>query len=539
MEWQEPFKKAVSYFKQSKYGECLRLLNYALENGGRDQYAIYDSRAAVHAKNSRFREALLDAKESIRLAPNRWQCYFRAARLFLSIRKFDEASKMVELALQRVNRSNDKHLATLVDLQSRVLESRKRLNCHVGMLPNELLSAIFHYMVEEDAVLNIKVSQVCRHWRRVALEDPTLWSTLVLSNKRPNRKSTLWIQRSKGRIRELCLRRTLSDQVDWSLEKLEGVQWSCLRACELEDIDILDQLEKRGALHIIPQLETLVIRDKLLDSREAFVSQLGDNLRNLIIDGAVHVFLDQLQVHSLVTLEVLRFGERWVSDLFRLLAQNLSLRSLVVISPFSPVRDLSGPPLTFSHLTYLDYCYGTTQLFKHIRLPSLEVISVRSCLQSKFAVECLLESNTSQLRTITFDACAHLPVPEVLQVLTSNPSVSSLTLKHLSGSIVTPILEALASPDQLCPALTHMDLSFSSQIDPSVLTRIVSTRITSATQGLKQTEENISEPKRQHMEKILSLTVDGCTGITTDSLPWFREKIPYFSYVTKPDRGRR
>ncbi|KAJ3995705.1 hypothetical protein F5050DRAFT_253382 [Lentinula boryana] len=558
MEWQEPFKKAVSYFKRSKYGECLRLLNYvcffvsfmeeipfekifqALENGGRDQYAIYDSRAAVHEKTSRLREALLDVKEAIRLAPNRWQCYSRAARLFLLIRKFDEASKMVDLALQKVKPSDDKNRTTLVALQSQVLESRKRLSCHVGMLPNELLSSIFIYLVEEDPVLIIKVSRVCHHWRWVALGDPVLWSTLVLSNKHPNRKSAWWIQRSKGRIRELCLRRTLSDQVDWSLEKLEGIQWDYLRSCQLEDIDILEQLEKTGAVHVIAQLETLVIRDKLLDSREEFVSHLGDNLRNLTIDGAAHVFLGDLQVHSLVSLEVIRFGERWISDLFQFLVKNLSLRSLVVNSPFSPFHDNPGMPITLSHLTVLDYCYGTTQLFKFLRLPSLEVISIRSCVQTKYVIECLLESNTQRLKSISFDSCAHLPIPELIRVLSLNPCVSSFTLNKLSGGAVAPVLEALGSPDQLCPLLTHLDLSSSSEVESSLLTRVVTSRLISTVKPTSsRTEETMSEPERPRAEKIHSLIVDECSGITTDSLPWFRENVLYFSYVTRQGNGRR
>ncbi|KAJ3854471.1 hypothetical protein EV368DRAFT_36740 [Lentinula lateritia] len=487
MEWQEPFKKAVAYFKRSKYGECLRLLNYALENGGRDQYAIYDSRAAVHEKTLRLREALLDVKEAIRLAPNRWQCYSRAARLFLLIRKFEEASKMVDIALQKINPSDDKNRATLVALQSQVIESRKRLSCHVGMLPVELLSSIFQYMVEEEPVLVIKISRVCRHWRTVALGDAALWSTLVLSKKDPNRKSKCWIQRSRGRIRELCLRRTLSDKVDWSLEKLGGIQWDYIRTCQLEDIDILKQLEKADALHVISQLETLVIRDKLMDSREEFVSYLSDNLRHLTIDGALHVWLKAT--------------------------------------------------ITLAHLTVLDYCSGSTQLFKFLRLPSLQVISIQTCIQTKNVIQCLLDSGTSQLKSITFDSCAHLPTSELIRVLSSNPFVASLTLKKFGGGTVTPILDLLGSSEQLCPALTHLDLSSSSEVSSHLLIRIVSSRITAVVESLLGPNEET--PGRPRAERIHSLIVDGCTGIDSDTIPWFRERVPHFSYVTRQWNGGR
>ncbi|GAV99898.1 f-box domain protein [Lentinula edodes] len=536
MEWQEPFKKAVAYFKRSKYGECLRLLNYALENGGRDQYAIYDSRAAVHEKTLRLREALLDVKEAIRLAPNRWQCYSRAARLFLLIRKFEEASKMVDIALQKIDPSDDKNRATLVALQSQVIESRKRLSCHVGMLPVELLSSIFQYMVEEEPVLVIKISRVCRHWRTVALGDAALWSTLVLSKKDPNRKSKCWIQRSRGRIRELCLRRTLSDKVDWSLEKLGGIQWDYIRTCQLEDIDILKQLEKAGALHVISQLETLVIRDKLMDSREEFVSYLSDNLRHLTIDGALHVWLSDLQVHSLVSLETIRLGERFIGDLFQLLTKNLSLQSLVVNSPFSAFSEYPEAAITLAHLTVLDYCSGSTQLFKFLRLPSLQVISIQTCVQTKNVIQCLLDSGTSQLKSITFDSCAHLPASELIRILSTNPFVASLTLKKFGGGTVTPILDMLGSSEQLCPALTHLDLSSSSEISSHLLVQIVSSRITAVVESLLNQNEETGRPR---VEKIHSLIVDGCTGIDSDTIPWFCERVPHFSYVTRQWNGRR
>ncbi|KAJ3926033.1 MAG: hypothetical protein NXY57DRAFT_906286 [Lentinula lateritia] len=506
MEWQEPFKKAVAYFKRSKYGECLRLLNYALENGGRDQYAIYDSRAAVHEKTLRLREALLDVKEAIRLAPDRWQCYSRAARLFLLIRKFEEASKMVDIALQKINPSDDKNRATLVALQSQVIESRKRLSCHVGMLPVELLSSIFQYLVEEEPVLVIKISRVCRHWRTVALGDAALWSTLVLSKKDPNRKSKCWIQRSRGRIRELCLRRTLSDKVDWSLEKLGGIQWDYIRTCQLEDIDILKQLEKAGALHVISQLETLVIRDKLMDSREEFVSYLSDNLRHLTIDGALHV---------------------WLSD----------LQSLVVNSPFSAFSEYPEATITLAHLTVLDYCSGSTQLFKFLRLPSLQVISIQSCVQTKNVIQCLLDSGTSQLKSITFDSCAHLPTSELIRILSSNPFVASLTLKKFGGGTMTPILDMLGSSEQLCPALTHLDLSSCSEVSSHLLIRTVISRIPAVVESLLN--QNKETPGRPRVEKIHSLIVDGCIGIDSDTIPWFRERVPHFSYVTRQWNGGR
>ncbi|KAF5385622.1 hypothetical protein D9757_005556 [Collybiopsis confluens] len=552
MDWQEPLKKAVQYFKRSKYGECLRLLNYvspvallgidshsrrtcskALENGGKDQYAIYDSRAAVYEKTLKLREALIDVKEAIRLAPNRWQCYFRAARLFLLIRKFDEASKMVDLALQKVSPTDDKNRSTLVALQSQVLESRKRLSCHVGMLPTELLSEIFGYLVEEDHTVIMLISRVCRHWRTVALGDPSLWSTLVLSKRDPNRKSAWWIHRSKGRIRDLYLRRSLEEKPDWSLDKLNGIQWDHLRSCHLEDIDIHTQLVKASALNVIAQLETLEIRDKLMDSRDEFGKHLGDRLRHLILEGAL-IWLGDLQVHSLVSLTVVRLRERFLDDLFQILSKNPEIESLTVNSPFSAFKTTPEKLFTFSRLTSLDYGSGSTQLFKFLRLPSLEHLSVDHCIQTDHIMLCLLDSQTTRLKSLTIDSCAQVSISDLLQILSQNPSLASLTLKRLSG-VADPVLNALRS-SECCPALSQLDLSSNSDVTSALLVQVLKSRRT-----VSDPPANAPPSEQGRMEEILSLTVNECPGIATDTLAWFRERVPYFScvYMTRQNSTRR
>jgi len=52
----------------------------------------------------------------------------------------------------------------------------------------------------EDLVLpfQVLVSHVCRHWREIALESPTLWTTLSFTEGSPFEKSSIWIERSKG-----------------------------------------------------------------------------------------------------------------------------------------------------------------------------------------------------------------------------------------------------------------------------------------------------------------------------------------------------
>jgi len=299
----------------------------------------------------------------------------------------------------------------------------------------------------------------------------------------------------------------------------------------LEDIDILKQLETASALNVISQLETLEIRDKLMDSREDFVSHLGDSLKNLTIDGAI-MSLGDLQVHSLVSLKAVQLGERFMDDLFQLLTNNPSLESLVVGSPFNTFRDLPETTLTLAHLAVLDYSSGSTQLFNFLRLPSLEVLSCRHCVQSNAILQCLLDSTTDRLKSLSFDSCAHLPVPDLLRILSLNPSIESLTLKRLGGSVAASILDALASPE-LCPALSHLDFSACADVTSSLLIRVVKPRLSQAqahnTSQEEMTEETMSEIPC--VAEIRSLIANECPAVTTESLSWFREKVPDFSCI--------
>ena len=47
----------------------------------------------------------------------------------------------------------------------------------------------------EDLMLpfQVLVSHVCRHWREIALESPTLWTTLSFTEGSPFEKSSIWI----------------------------------------------------------------------------------------------------------------------------------------------------------------------------------------------------------------------------------------------------------------------------------------------------------------------------------------------------------
>ena len=65
----------------------------------------------------------------------------------------------------------------------------------------------------EDSTLpfQVLVSHVCRHWREIALESPTLWTTLSFTEGSSFEKSSIWIQRSKGLPLDIHIDCTIPD----------------------------------------------------------------------------------------------------------------------------------------------------------------------------------------------------------------------------------------------------------------------------------------------------------------------------------------
>ncbi|KAG1718229.1 hypothetical protein EDB19DRAFT_1800235 [Suillus lakei] len=111
------------------------------------------------------------------------------------------------LEIEQCHAHIDQELAALAE-SMRVLRSRKNALAYTSLLPPEILATIFIYTVEEDnytgtprccgAPLCLAVTHVCRHWRLVALECPTLWTSI-------NCASPHWVSTMLERSRKAAL----------------------------------------------------------------------------------------------------------------------------------------------------------------------------------------------------------------------------------------------------------------------------------------------------------------------------------------------
>ncbi|KAK1232819.1 hypothetical protein PQX77_004045 [Marasmius sp. AFHP31] len=524
MDWKKDFKKAVQCFKSSKFDEALEYLNKAIDNGGHEEHVVFDSRSAVYAKLGETRLAILDAKKVIQLGPGRWQGYTRAARLFFQINRFAEAQTMVDAALRRVSPDDQKNCTSLLSLSSEIKETRRRTTCHINTLPYELLSEIFQYLVDLDHTNALLVSRISKDFRGIALHSPALWGTLVLSNKSPVRKTSWWIEKSKGQIKELHIRRGVLDDSKWALEMLEGIQWRSLRVLRLEDIDLTDYLTKHGDVDgFLPSLEELDIRDKLLEtSRDHFVSQIASRARRLTLEGSF-VKLGRLTSTSLTHLTLRRTTGFHSREVSALLATNPDLQELCLDLILTETRVPPSSRISLPNLKTLE-ASNPPQLLQYLSVPALTVVRVRQSMNLDRFLTSLIQNNTTLLTELSIVSCA-TSTPIVLELLRMNPSLDTLVLNSLSTA--NPVVEAIAS-STLCPALTHIDVSHCSDVQTGPLHRLVKSRLVVEVDGETSSGEGTSS---QRPVPIDTIRVDGCPRLEAEFIPWFRERVRTFSCV--------
>ena len=79
----------------------------------------------------------------------------------------------------------------------------------------------------------VRISHVCRRWRRVAIDTPTLWTTLSFKESYPFEKSETWIARTKQAPLDIDIDISLPDEasplIDESNGQSEGLSLSALK----------------------------------------------------------------------------------------------------------------------------------------------------------------------------------------------------------------------------------------------------------------------------------------------------------------------
>jgi F-box/TPR repeat protein Pof3 len=493
---------------------------------------------------------------------------------------------MCSLALERLG-TDAKHEAR----RSELIALRLRLETPIAKIPVELLLMVFEIVGRP-----VVISHVCQRWRQVALSQPTLWRSLVLTGlpKKALRKVREWRKRSCGRIAELIIRKSLGGVIipydrlravhpddvvmrDHILAELRSLDLAFVKACHLEDVDVAQFLAalEGDANHIGPlgmhHLETLSssqsypIGPIFLGSKE-YATQSWKNLRALTINnmGCDWKTLTDL-VHGLTSFEYRVSDFSITFDCVRLVLQaNPELEKVVIEAiptsiplVFEPTETFTSANLRHLELDGVILLHHSTQ---SLSLPSLQVLRLSRTPGTEGMLRCLAEdpgTSFAGLVELTLKSC-FLEAQFLISMLSQAPKLKILQLtgdfgvNDVAASLSIPCKPLLRIPISmsvepvpielpvLCPALSVLDLSGSPKLTTSPLMRIVKERIALANSDDGGRYWLPGEDDDQRVSCIQVLKVDECPQIEAEILPWFRKNVPTFScrYFTKNKKSR-
>ncbi|KAI0785060.1 hypothetical protein C8Q75DRAFT_735794 [Abortiporus biennis] len=556
--WKDHFSLGVASFKAEKYEDAVSHFTKVIELGG-NAHSVYDSRAAAYEKSGKVKEALRDSKMVVNLTPERWQGYARSARLFLSIGKYDAATTMIDMALQRLKDSESKRRPELLSLRDRISQSRDEAAelehqrasqnfYHFGKIPLEIASTIFNFVLEENHAYVVRLAQVCKNWRSAVLNTPSFWSILCITNHNPKRKAKLWKARSKGKIEELQIHGFIPS-LPLALEVLQDLSFDRLHSIVVDGAEAAVLRQSLPAIfspQTFSNIRSMTIANVTAHSNEdltSFWEHPMPNLENLKIIG---IRVDWLHIigHSTL-LRNLQFkgpiGNTGFVDLLYFLKQNPRLKSLH-FNPFvtsslnrdedrSELESVTAPSL--EQLT----------VSRHFRWDFMGIVKM-PCLQ-RLVIEQPKFTNIPYQHFVTVGIASKLVEfklsmsyldPVIASFLTSAAMLETLALTNIADKSINNIVETLSqtvgetsSPQTIvCPLLRHVDFSKCEYLMGGPVLRLVKAHLLSP-------PTNSNDCSSSGITSLKSLKLDGCLSIDSQALPWLRANVPMVScvYMTK------
>ncbi|KAI9443373.1 hypothetical protein H4582DRAFT_1924243 [Lactarius indigo] len=566
--WNTFFAEGTKHLRRQEIDEAIKSFDKAVSLANDRSYVLYDSRASAYEKKNRLEDALRDAKKTIDIAPKQWHGYFRSARLLAALGQTDAASQMCSLALERLG-DVSKHKTRrreLTNLREHLEAPRPTRSPVLGM-PVELLLTIFHFSSNP-----VTISHVCSQWREVALSQPTLWRSLVLAA--PAEEALLkvpeWYKRSRGRIEELIVRKSLAPIFPVSdnhrlrhdhamyhndlLAQFRDLNLTQLKECHMEDVnaELFFSMLSGSTKYVHQHLEFLSIcmhpYRVIYFGRHEHAELPWENLRALsIVNGKCGWAQLSTSIHHLTSFEY-KIETSYVDfgRFHEFLQANLGLEKLIFETSPNHVDShyiYAAPnPLTLAHLRHLDGNFS---------LPSLRILRMTELKHAELTLaELIGDKETSFVELVEFTARdCFLGSQIITSVLLRAPKLEILNctgddIDIIAVSLTKPCMALLKDPSSedltlvstklpiLCPALSVLDLSQSPDLKTD--------RIDLAGSQDDGRYQLPGEDSDRVVSCLQALKIDECIHIRAEMLPWFRENVPMFSCRHHYNlRGRR
>ncbi|KAG6375534.1 hypothetical protein JVT61DRAFT_3094 [Boletus reticuloceps] len=451
---------------------------------------------------------------------------------------------MVDHALSLLRPEDAQRRSPLVVLREKAVTAeaaaeRQRLS-HVaqtsyllGKLPVETLVGIFTVLIDEDHTWAVSLSHVCGHWRRILINTPSAWQTLVLSTKHPLRKAKLWQERAKNRIARISVTVSELDRAS-VFAQLQDLSWnnlSSLRVSGKAFSELCHMLTDISLPHTFSNIDELTLFDCISAAQlTCCLSGPKWKLGILRLSGNIDMMDEWWQrIQQLRELHIDGVVTRFSTSVF---TANPSLERLV-LSCVARLRnnldsDNDSSPTSLDNLKTIE-CRGFISFLRVISVPSITHFSIHSTMADETLLYIASRPSLVELH-ITNCSLGPLTLPILLS---STPNLQTLQINAIQA-VVNEMFQFLTpkAVDPLnglpCRALKNVDVSQCSDLTTSSAYAFVKTRAQYASESIGSGEK---------CAVIVSLKVDGCPNIEPDMLPWFRSKVARFScvYGTRKD----
>ncbi|KAG8962433.1 hypothetical protein FRC03_004240 [Tulasnella sp. 419] len=556
--WKDLFARSSQLFKEHKLDESLQYVSKAIKLGA-DKANVFDLRADIYEQKGEFKQALVDAKNVIKLAPSSPQGYWRSARLFKKLGSLDRSMTMANLALEKLSPSNsrypilrpeiDKLLATIGLEMEEKQKTISRQTCHVANLPFELLAITFELVTDVDSAFPVLASHVCRHWRQVALNHAVLWRTLVLSNRKPEKKAEVWGVRSNSVVDALIIKASMPRS---SFEKIVARLLPSMKKWPPKKIQISDlsnphlQLKQLSS-SLGDAFDPLEIKLSGMDARMEFQYP---SINNLMPPGSRRTLLhlEEMKIRELPLLSkgvrTLVLSNIWVAigldggAIVNYLTETPDLEHLV-LGIHSSISVVAHTPsnLTLTRLQYLQISSSSTcsDILPFLGLPSLKILHLFSIpgtqlRQHLFQLNQSINLPSPSLQELRIRGCSLMDGDLIKIIALYGKELEVLEASSMSSGI-NSLVQAMAGRAKegldvggtLCPSVRELVLNNSPDLTGLSIKDLVKSR---------ESVINLDQGSTSAWPTpITRLSIDGCPRVESALLPWLRGKIPQLSCI--------
>ncbi len=498
------------------------------------------------------------------------QGYARSARVFCQARKYDAATRMVELALERMPSDLNRRREEMVLLQEEITTSQAALaraiskrTYHFGKLPVEIAAAMFSMVLEDDHQYVITLAQVCKNWRHTILDTPSFWSTLVLGNRHPKRKVKLWRERSRDRIRELAILETFADFIP-TFEELRCISMDTLRSIRFDAQDLAQVFKDLPNItpSVLASLHQVVLHTPSMNFVNLTITDVPEynwrvlELTNVLIPDYYDLACRLSQLESLSLSNCPCHGH-WYDFLWFLFRNPKLARLDITAFVHDYVNGTDGPadreklPAIIPVPSLADIILEDTARLANAflpRLPAPSLTTLRISQHSQRLDSCLRWLASGPAATLT-TLCIHrssVDVQALLDILPAAVALETFELTHLYG-VALPVLKALGtlvevtSPTESgapvrrvrCPNLRKLDVSHCPDVVAWPVIALVKLRLPEAQPAISPSDDSpeVTKDAWPAVRRLESLVMDRCQDVDADKLPWLRAAVSSVSCV--------